>query len=116
MSQRRAIPTAIAIVIAFAVIFLGLGNYLAARQSADSEERIAALSAEVELLRQRELQAPTGTAGTLPAGTASTPPRRWDWFSSACSAAAPAARESPWRCRLTCTKPRSPRSPRRPTR
>jgi S1-C subfamily serine protease len=74
MSQRRAIPTAIAIVIAFAVIFLGLGNYLAARQSADSEERIAALSAEVELLRQRELQAPTGTAGTLPAGTTSTPP------------------------------------------
>jgi hypothetical protein len=73
MSQRRAVPTAIAIVIAFAVIFLGLGNYLAARQNADSEERIAALSAEVELLRQRDSQAPTGTAGTLPPGTVSIP-------------------------------------------
>lgn len=66
MSKRRAVPAVIVIAIAFAVIFLGLGNYLAARQNASSDERIAALSAEVELLRQRDLQRPTGTAGRTP--------------------------------------------------
>ena len=68
MSKRRAVPAVIVIAIAFAVIFLGLGNYLAARQNASSDERIAALSAEVELLRQRDLQSPTGTAGRTPGG------------------------------------------------
>jgi S1-C subfamily serine protease len=71
MSTRRAVPTVVAIAVAFAVIFLGLGNYLAARQNATSDERIAALSAEVELLRQRELLSPTGTSGRAPTGTAS---------------------------------------------
>lgn len=68
MSKRRAVPTVIVIAIAFAVIFLGLGNYLGARQNASSDERLAALSAEVELLRQRDLQRPTGTAGRTPDG------------------------------------------------
>jgi S1-C subfamily serine protease len=72
MSTRRAVPAFLAIVFAF--VFFGLGNYLAARQTATSEQRIAALSAEIESLRQRELQATTGTAGRLPA----TPPSAMD--------------------------------------
>ena len=61
MSRRRAIPAVIAA--AFAVCFFGLGGYLAARQNATSDERIASLRAEVELLRQRDLHEATGTSG-----------------------------------------------------
>jgi S1-C subfamily serine protease len=62
MSTRlRAIP--VFVVIVFAFIFFGLVNYLAARQNATSDERIAELRAELQLLRQREAQIPTGTAG-----------------------------------------------------
>jgi S1-C subfamily serine protease len=65
MSTRRAVPAFLAIV--FAVMFFGLGNYLAARQTADSEERLASLRAEVEFLRHRELQQQAaGTAGRVP--------------------------------------------------
>ena len=38
----------------FAVVFFGLGNYLAARQNATSEQRMAAMRAEIDLLRQRD--------------------------------------------------------------
>ena len=61
MSTRRAIPAFLAIV--FAIVFFGLGNYLAARQNATSEQRIAALSAEIESIRQRDQQGMAGTAG-----------------------------------------------------
>lgn len=71
MSNRRAVNIVVAIVAGFAVFFLGLGNYLAARQNADSDQRIAALRAEVNLLRDRALQAPTGTAGRLTGGPVS---------------------------------------------
>ena len=70
MSTRRAVPAFLAI--AFAIIFFGLGNYLAARQSAarqsaDSEERLASLRAEVEFLRHRDMQQqPAGTTGHAP--------------------------------------------------
>ena len=67
MSKGRALPAFAVITVAFAVVFFGLGNYLAARQNASSEERIDALRAEVDLLRQRE-QAPTGTSGRLSRG------------------------------------------------
>ena len=62
MSARRAVPVAF-LAVAFATVFFGLGNYLAARQNATSEQRIAALSAEIESLRVRELHDTAGTTG-----------------------------------------------------
>jgi len=70
MSYRRVVPAFVIIAVSFSVVFFGLGNYLGARQNANSDERIAALRAEVDFLRQRELQAPTGTTGRLPAAAA----------------------------------------------
>jgi S1-C subfamily serine protease len=68
-TRLRAIP--VFVVIVFAFIFFGLVNYLAARQNATSEERIAALRAEVQFLRQHEMETATGTTGRRPASTAS---------------------------------------------
>jgi S1-C subfamily serine protease len=70
MSYRRAVPAFVIIAVAFSLVFFGLGNYLGARQNANSDERIAALRAEVAFLRQRELQTATGTTGRLPGATA----------------------------------------------
>jgi S1-C subfamily serine protease len=61
MSSRRAVPAVLAT--AFALLFFGLGNYLGARQNADSDERLAALRAEVDLLRKRTPET-TGTSGS----------------------------------------------------
>jgi S1-C subfamily serine protease len=61
MFPRRAVPAVLAIVFAF--IFFGLGNYLGARQSADSADRLAELRAEVDLLRKHDLNQPAGTVG-----------------------------------------------------
>ena len=61
MSTRRAVPVVVAIVFSF--VFFGLGNYLAARQNANSEQRLAALHAEIEQLRTRDMQAIAGTTG-----------------------------------------------------
>ena len=68
-TRLRAIP--VFVVIVFAFIFFGLVNYLAARQNATSEERIAQLRAEVQFLRQRELETATGTSGRRLASTTS---------------------------------------------
>jgi hypothetical protein len=70
-TRLRAIP--IFVVIVFAFIFFGLVNYLAARQNATSEDRIEALRAEVQFLRQHEheMETATGTSGRRPASTAS---------------------------------------------
>ena len=67
MSSRPVVPAAIAS--AFALLFFGLGNYLAARQTAESDGRIAALRAEIALLK-RQQPAVTGTSGSMgaPAG------------------------------------------------
>jgi S1-C subfamily serine protease len=59
MSTRRAVPAVIAT--ACALLFFGLGNYLGAR-NADSDEQLAALRAEVALLKRRTSDI-TGTAG-----------------------------------------------------
>lgn len=61
MSTRRVVPAFLAI--AFATIFFGLGNYLAARQNAGHEERLASLRAEIELLRRGNHLQTAGTAG-----------------------------------------------------
>ena len=53
----------LAIVFSFSVVFFGLGNYLAARQNASSERRMAAMRAEIDMLRQRELPEIAGLAG-----------------------------------------------------
>jgi S1-C subfamily serine protease len=59
MSTRRAVPLVIAS--AIALLFLGLGNYLGARQN-NSEEQLAALRAEIALLKRPQLEA-AGTSG-----------------------------------------------------
>ena len=64
MSTRPAVPTVIAL--SFAVVIFGLvGNYLGARQSADTDARFAALRAELDQLRRRDALNATGTAGHL---------------------------------------------------
>lgn len=68
MSTRRAVPAVLAS--AFALLFFGLGNYLAARQSAESDGRIAALRAEIDLLRRQQPLIATGTSGRLSSETA----------------------------------------------
>jgi S1-C subfamily serine protease len=61
MSVRGFIPTLLFAL--SAVLFFGLGSFLAARQAAESEnEQIAALRAEVGMLR-RQHPDPTGTSG-----------------------------------------------------
>jgi S1-C subfamily serine protease len=61
MSTRRAVPLVIAS--AIAVLFLGLGNYLGARQN-DSDEQLAALRAEIAQLKRPQPEA-AGTSGHI---------------------------------------------------
>ncbi len=60
MSTRRTLPAIIAS--AFALLFFGLGNYLGARQN-DSDEQLAALRAEIALLKRPQPTAAAGTSG-----------------------------------------------------
>ena len=60
MSSRRAVPAIIAS--AFALLFFGLGNYLGARQTADSDEQLAAMRSEIAQLKRRAAE-PAGTTG-----------------------------------------------------
>jgi hypothetical protein len=60
MSSRRAVPAVLAS--AFALLFFGLGNYLGARQTADSDGQLAVMRAEISQLKRRSSEA-AGTAG-----------------------------------------------------
>jgi S1-C subfamily serine protease len=63
MSNRRAVPAVLASIFAF--LFFGLGNYLGARQNADTDDQIAQIAllrAEIAQLKRRPAEA-TGTAG-----------------------------------------------------
>ena len=62
MSNRRALPAAV-IALSFALFFFGLGNYLGARQDAESDAQFAALRAELSDIRRRQPVVPTGTSG-----------------------------------------------------
>ena len=64
MSNRRALPAAV-IALSFALFFFGLGNYLGARQDAESDAQFAALRAELSDLRRRQPAVPTGTSGMV---------------------------------------------------
>ena len=70
MSKVRTISAIFSISVA--LLFFGLGNYLGARQQADSIERLAELRAELDLLRRRDSVAMAGTAGRR-SNAASTP-------------------------------------------
>ena len=71
MSTRRlAVPAVVAS--AFAILFFGLGSYLAARPSAESEQ-IAALRAEIDQLRKTQPVFATGTSGSDPVTVHPTP-------------------------------------------
>lgn len=62
----RTLSTAAGLTVALFVF--GLGNYLGARQNADTEAQFAALRAELNELRRREPLIATGTSGRLTAG------------------------------------------------
>ena len=51
MSTRRAVPAVLAS--AFALLFFGLGNYLGARQTADSDGQLALMRSEISQLKRR---------------------------------------------------------------
>jgi S1-C subfamily serine protease len=67
MSTRRTVPALLASV--FALLFFGLGNYLGARHD-DSAEQLAALRAEIALLKRRQPEV-SGTSGNA-TGVAAT--------------------------------------------
>ena len=60
---RIAVPAIVAS--AFAILFFGLGSFLAARPSSEANE-IAALRAEIDQLRKAQPGGPTGTSGIGP--------------------------------------------------
>ena len=71
MSNRRlAVPAVVTS--AFAILFFGLGSFLAARPGAEADE-IAALRAEIAQLRKTQLLVPTGTSGIDPVPPLRTP-------------------------------------------
>ncbi len=70
MSTRRAVPAVLAS--AFALLFFGLGNYLGARQTADSDEQMAVLRTEIAQLKRHSLLAAGTTGRSATVGDIST--------------------------------------------
>ena len=68
MSTRRAVPAVLASIFAF--VFFGLGNYLGARQNADSDDQIAILRNEIAQLKRRTTEV-AGTVGSMAVTTVS---------------------------------------------
>jgi hypothetical protein len=64
MSNRR-VTVPVVVASAIAILFLGLGSYLTARPNFDAEEQLAALRAEVDLLRKQQPIVATGTSGII---------------------------------------------------
>jgi S1-C subfamily serine protease len=67
MSARRTLPAVLAT--AFALLFFGLGNFLGARQNADSDGQLAAMKAEIAQLKRRSFEAAATTGRTTPVAT-----------------------------------------------
>jgi hypothetical protein len=63
MSTRRTVPVVVAT--ASALFFFGLGSYLGALQNAGHDAQFAALRAELNELRHRDLLQATGTSGRI---------------------------------------------------
>ena len=61
---RVAVP--VVVIAAFAVLSFGPGSHLGARPSVDPQQELAALRAEIDLLRKQQELAPTRTAGIAP--------------------------------------------------
>ena len=76
MSARRTLPAVLAT--AFALLFFGLGNFLGARQNADSDGQLAAMKAEIAQLKRRSFEAAgtTGRAAPVTASLSSEDPAR----------------------------------------
>jgi hypothetical protein len=64
MSKPRTVPVVVATV--SALFFFGLGNYLGALQNSNHDAQFAALRAELNELRSRDLLQATGTSGVIP--------------------------------------------------
>ena len=65
MSKDR-VAVHVVVTAAFAILFFGLGSYLGARPSVDPQQELAALRAQIDLLRKHQELAPTRTAGISP--------------------------------------------------
>jgi S1-C subfamily serine protease len=65
MSNSR-VAAPVVVTAAFAVLFFAFGTYLAARPGAEPQHELAALRAEVDLLREQQKAASTSTAGIPP--------------------------------------------------
>lgn len=65
MSKGR-VEVSVAVTAAFAVLFFSLGSYVGARPRVDPQQELAALRADINLLRKQQELSPTATGGIAP--------------------------------------------------